>query len=294
MITFINEELFSTVCEKKEGKDGRPDFFRTIIQSSMNVIDKKNPDSVAPKVIEHVLHTAEDNLNKENTRVGVKFMNGRGFVRLNQKESNKYDTPVFFIAIPYNGFVVPVQRSKSFQIYKGFTVTVNDPINFGGDTYKHVAYLMLVPNRKVLEDEETPCEFVMESFSTRKDNDTQKTIKTTCTVEFYLRNDEHCFMVLTNQEETDPVNVSDYSGKRTFPIVNFKKNGGKKPDANAKEEGEAKREEKPKVNKARTPVDHLTHRATTKSLDDMLKDADLNEAKPSRKKNKNKRKKKRR
>lgn len=293
MIDFINKEFFSTICEKKEGKDGKPDFFRTIIKSSMSVIDKRNPDTSAPKVIEHVLHTAEDNLNKENTRIGVKFVNDRGFVRLNQKESNKYDTPVFFIAIPYNGFVVPIQRSKSFQIYKGFNVTVDDPIEFNGDTYKHIAYLMLVPNKKILEDEDTPCEFIMESFSIRKDG-TKKTLKSTCTIEFYLRNDECNYTIITNQEETNPVNVSDYAGKRTFPIVILKKNGNEK-SRNVAENKDIK-EARPRVNKAKTPTEHLTHRLPTKSLDDMIRDADMSKAVPKtdRKRNKNKKKKKRR
>ena len=293
MITFINKELFSTICEKMEGKDGRPDFFRTIIQSSMNVVNKKKPGSASPKVIEHVLHTAENNLNKENTRVGIKFANDRRFVRLNQKESNKYDTPVFFIAIPYNGFVVPIQKSRNFKIYKGFTVTVDEPVEFNSCTYKHVAYIMLEPNQVILEEENNLCEFIMESFSTRKQGDEQKTFKSTCRIDFYLRDNECDYTINTMQEETGPVNVNDYAGKKTFPTFVFKKNMTSSRSNSTREDEKGKREEKP-VNKAKTPVNHLTYHTTTKSLDEMIRDVDMNNDKSNRKKSKNKRRKKRR
>lgn len=291
MITFINKDLFSTVCEKKEGKDGRPDYFRTIINSSMNVVNKRNPDSNAPRVIEHVLHTSED-MNKDNTQIGVKLVNDRSFIRLNQKASNKYDSPVFFIAIPYNGFVVPVERSRNFQIYKAITVSIDDPIEIGDDTFKHVAYIMLVPNRKVLEDEKTPCEFVMESFSTRNDDDSQKTIKSTCTIEFYLRNDECDYEITTKQEETDPVNIDDYAGKSKFPITIPKKKYNKNHSEN--EKTSRPRENKQKDNKAKTPVDHLTHRIPSKSLEEMISDADLDSGRPKSKRGKKSKGKKKR
>ena len=285
MIKFINEDLFSKEVEKMDGREGRPDFYRTIVRTGMNVVDKKNPKKVAPKVVEHVLHTKEDNWNEENTRVGSKFVNDHGFLRVSQKATNKFDTNVFFIAIPYNGFVTPVERSKNFTIYKGFTVTLEDPIGIGDDTYKHIAYLILVPNRIVIEDEKEACEFSITSYSSRTDGEDKKTIKVTTTIEFYNRDGDCDYEVTTKTEESDPVNFEDYAEKKIFPITlprpkeNKPKNvggGNRKPYVKNNRPPAKKEYHKPdRRNKPKHSSGGLTQKLPKKSLEQMIRDADL-------------------
>lgn len=298
MITFINEDLFSIVAEKKEGKEGRPDYYRSIVSSSMNVENRRNPDNPAPKVIEHVLHTDEE-LNKTNTQIGVRMVDKRSIIRLNQKDTNKYDTAVFFIAAPYNGFVIPVERSNKFQIYKGFTTTLVDPVEVGEDTYKHVAYLILVPNRKLLLNDEL-CDFNLESFSNRTVDGEQTTIKTTYTIEFYLRDGVCDYAITSTEEETDPVNASDYKGKKTFPIFIPKKkednqNKGKKPNGKDGKPSGNRPSNRSKNglyqnNRSNDSNEHLTHHVSD-SLDDMIRNAELDDGhvKNKRGKKRNKR-----
>lgn len=321
MITFINEHLFAKTCEKKDGVDGRPDFYRTIVKTSMDVIDKKDAEKIGPRVVEHVLHTAEDNWNKENTQLNVKTVENRHFIRLNQKAENKYDANVFFIAIPYNGFVVPMERSDNVRIYKAFTVTIKDPIAIGDTTYKHVAYLIVIPNQKVVEEDGVACELEVKSYASLYEDDRQKTLLSTTTIEFYDREGVCDYEITTKTEESEPVNMDDFLGAKTFPIFYPRKRndskqprkpmpprnnrpkernergykGGKKPVDKKDDKPVQNRQQKPKLNKTKTPPEHLTQRiGGGKSLEQMIRDAELDSGRPAHKRGKGKKGKKRR
>lgn len=322
MITFINEHLFTKTCEKKDGVDGRPDFYRTIVDTSMDVIDKKDAEKIGPRVVEHVLHTAEDNWNKENTQINVKSVENRNYIRLNQKAENKYDTNVFFIAIPYNGFIVPLERSNNVRIYKAFTVTIKDPIAIEDSTYKHVAYLIVVPNQKVVEEDGVACELEIKSYASLYEDDRQKTLLSTTTIEFYDREGTCDYEITTKTEETAPVNMDDFLGEKTFPIFYprpKKKNDAKQPRKpmaprnnrpkerygrgnpgrtkpfNKKYDKPAPNQQREKVDKTKTPPEHLTQRlGSGKSLEQMIRDAELDSGRPAYKRGKGKKGKKRR
>lgn len=292
MITFINEWLFSKTTEKMDGRDGRPDFYRTIISTGMAaVVDKKNPEKVTSRVIEHVLHTKEDNWNVENTRVGVKFKNNRGFLRISQKDTNRFDTNVFFIAIPYNGFIAPVERSKNFTIYKAFTVTVEEPIPAEGESFKHVAYLILVPNRKVIEDEKTACEICITGYSTRTDEEEKKTIKRTTTIEFYNRGGVCDYEITTKDESVLPVNMEDYTKQRIFPVTLPRKNDnhgnlGEKP----RKQNHQGNKPPQKKDYKKTSEPKRNSEPKKKTLDQMIKDAEFDSGHVKHKRGKNRKK----
>lgn len=249
MITFINDLLFSTITEKKEGKEGRPDYYRTIVNSAMNVLDKKGSRTTAPKVIEHILHTEEDNFNMQNTQIRLSWNENRPFVRLNQKESNTEDMLVYLIAIPYNGFIVPVEKTSMYQVYKGLTVTLEKPIDFEGDRYKHIAYVTLVPNQKILDgnakvDEQTaekqPCEFVLETYSTHEEGKGKE--QTTVTVckkwKIVFDADPAKTQIFTFEEVTDPVNFDEYRGKYIFALPEKPKDKSEKRENDKKSTSE--------------------------------------------------------
>lgn len=219
MITLLNEGLFEQVTEHREGKNGKPDYFRTIISSSIESIDKKDPSVKCKRVVDHVLHTAEDNFNQENTRILVDWSSNRPFVKINQGDRNRYDTPVYMIAIPYNGFIAPIEKSNTFRIYKAFTIkTEKRDIEFDGQTYGRVAYMTVVPNVNLLSQDvkegETPEDVVM-TFQTfnliGKD-----TVKTTWTIQF-MEDETKTFMNVES-ENVDPVDSKEYIGKKVFPI----------------------------------------------------------------------------
>lgn len=310
MITFINESLFSLNVEKRDGKNGAPDYYRTIIKSSEKTINKKNPGNAEQKVIEHVLHTSEDNFNEENTRINLKWVDGRPLVRLNQQNINKMDTPVFLIAIPYNGFIVPVERSQMYRIYKGFTVTLENPIVFEGNTYKHIAYITLVPNQKLLDPDgkNESCEFNLTSFSTVVDpvegsNDiTYRRVSTIC---FSVEDGKIAHSLYEDVKAVDPVNMDDYKGKRLFPLPKPKQKKNepgkmerknKKPpviNPNKKkvvQPNNPKNIKKPVLNKSDgtfgTPV-------VSKSLDEMIAESEKDMRDKRRRPDKNRRKKRR-
>lgn len=307
MITFINEEFFSMEVEKRDGKDGAPDYYRTIIKSSEKIINKKNPEN-NEKVIEHVLHTAQDNFNEENTRINLKWVNDRPLVRINQKDINKSDTPVFLIAIPYNGFIIPIERSWAYRIYKGFTVTLENPVLFEGNTYKHIAYITLVPNQKRLDPDgiNESCEFSLTSFSTINDPveaENDVTYKKVSTITFSVLDGEIVANVTNDVEKTDPVDMNDYKGKRLFPLPKQKNQDTKKPEVKNKkppvinpnkkknvQPNNPKNIKKPVLNKSDgtfgTPV-------VTKSLDQMIEESEKDMRDKQRKSSRNRKKKRR-
>ena len=296
MITFINEELFTKIVEKRDGKDGRPDFYRTIIQSSSDVITKRNGKILtAPKTIEHVLHVEKDNFNVENTDLHVKWVDNRPLIRLNQKPENQTDLSVFLIAIPYNGFMVPVQKSRAYRVYKGIDTTLETPIEFEGKSFKHIAYITLVPNGKLLasiEDgsEDGPTTFEFVSYSTRKENDVQVTTKTTFSLDFSLVNGEIWVEKTVNAEECDPVNREELRRGPLFPLlVNPKKRRNPAKNTNESDRPVYNPKLYPKATEYiidNTPPDN--------SLSDMIRDAKLNDTDTRPNRNSGKKKKKRR
>lgn len=215
MITILNEELFEKVTEHRDGKNGKPDYFRTIISSSIESVDKKDPTVKCKRVVDHVLHTAEDNFNKENTRILVDWTTNRPFVKINQGDRNRYDAPVYMIAIPYNGFIAPIEKSNAYRIYKAFTIrSEKKDIEFQDHMYGRVAYMTVVPNVNLFADDQETEEVEMEIQVFGMEG--KDTVKTTWTIHF--RKDEVTSFVTYQSEIVDPVNSDDYLGKKVFPI----------------------------------------------------------------------------
>lgn len=251
MITFINESLFSIESEKRDGKDGAPDYYRMIVSSSMPVLNRRNVEEKSPKVIEHILYTQEDNFNQLNTSIRMSWVNKRKIVLLNQKPTNEIDMPVYIIAVPYNGFITPIEKSDMYDIYKGSTVTLEDPIEYQENTYKHIVYITMVPKMT----EEKPAVFTIEGFSIRKDleGEDQKTFKTVWTFEFKKEEDGSInYEMKSDTSECEPVEFEHSQGAQLFPIVQPmprpKKTQQKKPVRNNKPNG------KPQDNNKRKPV----------------------------------------
>lgn len=230
MIKLMNDSLISTITEKKDGKDGRPDFYRMIISSSIATPDKKKDGEKSKRVIEHVLFTQEDNFNKENTRILVDWKTGRPFVKIHQGERNQYDTPVYIIAIPYNGFIIPVEKSPMYRIYKAINVKADRRnIEFEDKKYNQVMYLTVVPNTKMMTDEKSVL-LTVDCYSKDKDD----TIKTTWTITF--NSDMDKTFIEQTSEITDPIDQTQYKGIKTFQIFTGPK--PKKDDEDADKSSE--------------------------------------------------------
>lgn len=299
MITFINESLFSKISEKKEGKDGAPDYYRMIVSSAMPVINRNNPEDPSPKVIEHILHLKEDNFNKENTYIRIKWIEKRRIVLLNQKPTNKIDIPVYLIAIPYNGFIIPIEKSDKYRIYKGVTVTLEDPIEYFDNTYKHIAYITLVPKF----GKEGKSVLTITGYSIRKDlkfesNKDHQSFKTTWSITFTKTDEGVDYEIDTKTEECEDVEFEPQQGSHIFPIVtpdDFpKKKPARKPGVNRKPQrkpqnnqngnrkyskpssGDNKRppSSKPGGNNRKRPSGNNfnSNKPLTSSLEDMLRD----------------------
>lgn len=219
MIKFINPELFQLSTVLEHGKSG--DFYKTTVSSSVQTTNQKTGEKMN-RIITTILSATED-FDDSETNVAIKTTatkNGTTRVSLNVFDNIKYDTDVYLAAIPFNGFIEEIEQSFDYRIYRGLMVKSDKRnIEFQGETFKKVAYMIIVPNLGLLKEDHKYHQDVLTlkvssyNLETRDDN-TQDTVKYTTTLTF----DNDGYNVDFATESVDPVNKEDFNGKVIFPI----------------------------------------------------------------------------
>lgn len=230
MIKIINEELFNVISTKEENENG--EFFKTAYNTSFDVKNAKT-GKMAPRIITTAISPEEDpNNGNVNIHSNVnKFGNLR--VSLRTDERNKHDVNVYLIAIPFNGFIQEIEKSFNYRIYRGLVIHSDKKnIEFNGETYKKVAYMMVVVNEKMFDEDHKyhtdTIDLTVNTFNLETDPDTQEkyTVQTTNTVSF-TKNGSY----FTRDVKTvDPIDPEDFKNKMVFPI--FKDNRANKSGKN--------------------------------------------------------------
>ena len=280
MINFINKELFKVTTEKVSNEHG--EYYKTDVTTAMNVL-KKQDKKPGKQIITKIISPSED-YNAENTAINTLPLNsGRNRVSIKSSERNKYDSRIYMLALPFNGFAEPLEDTHLYKIHKGMIArSPKRNIGLNGLSYKKVLYLMLTLNEAVFAEDhkyhtdEIVLKFVSYNLESKQDGEAENatTVKTTITVTFTADGVDYEMV----SETVDPVNPDDFKGKRLFRVFE-KKSAAQKKDNYEKHQVE-KSDEKPTS-------------AGKTDLDDMIaqyqKDASRNEKSRNRKGGKKKR-----
>ena len=257
MIKFINKELFNV--ETVQGENDHGVYYKTMISSQTEV---KNPKTgeMNKKIIASIISPNED----YNTNISIQTKNVGKSTRISIKSSerNKFDTDVYFVAIPFNGFIEEIAPSFQYRIYRGIILqNEKRSIEFNGESYKKIAYMIVVPNTSVFKEDHKyhvdEISLVVNSYNLESQEDgSKKTIKKSDTIIFTKDNVE----VKVDNTETEPVNADDYKGKKIFPL--YKPANKDNKSFNKKPSNKSKEFKKEFNNNSKSK----------KSLDDMLND----------------------
>ena len=214
MIRFINKELF----DLKNVTTDRDTFVRTNVSTAMKVVKMKKSDEMEQRIVTIIKSETED-YNGEHVAIHAsKNKYGKTQISISSNSRNRYDSSLYLIAIPFNGFAEPIAKSNQYRIYKGMVVQSNKRnIEFAGDRYKKVLYLIVEPNFSLLKDDhknhvdELSLVFTSYNLETRADNHVA-TVKSTNIIKFGPD------YIVEDIEEVDPVNPEDFKGKELFPL----------------------------------------------------------------------------
>lgn len=236
MIHIINPELFQITTNERENEKGS--YFQTVVASAMKVKRGKN-DKYASNQILTTINCPVEDYNSTKTVVQMVEKNGKCRTTVRANDKNKYDTEVYLIAIPFNGFIGKITDSKFYRIYRGLIVkSFKKDIEWNGELYTKCAYMVVTPNHLVFNEDHkhhTDCiNLSIETYclNTNKNDPTDvKTVKTTVTTSFYKDNSE----VRVVNEEVDPVNPEDFKGKEIFPLYQLKQTSDVRKSKKTKE-----------------------------------------------------------
>lgn len=223
MIKLINESLFKQKTKSCENKDGNGNIFLTTFKSAVKTPNPSLKGGLSARNIVTVMHTEEDNFNKQNTKINSFIgKDSKTTLRISQGDYRD-DTTVYFLAIPYSGIMVPIPETKEFRIYRGLTVrAAKRTIEYNDEKFNKIAFVIMTINQNVFDPNykyyKDHLEFVVETYNLEDDTvnkDVKKTVKTTITVTFYPDKDP---VYATKMEEVDPINPKDYMGEKIFPL----------------------------------------------------------------------------
>ena len=144
MIKIINPELFKLETTVEKSENGN--YFKTLVSSAIKVSSQKNGEKINRNIT--TIFSGEEDYNSNNVGIrtvkveGTKFLiNGSVRVSINSSENNTYDTNIYLIAIPFNGFIEEIEKSFQYRIYRGIMVKADKrTIEFNGKTYKKIVY----------------------------------------------------------------------------------------------------------------------------------------------------------
>ena len=219
MIKFINKSLFNITTEEKTSEKGS--YFETTVSSSVEVKNRKT-NEMNRRVITKIISDTED-FNAENTSIQVKTTKlGSSKVGLRSSNQNQNNTTIYLVAIPFNGIIKPIEKLFDYRIYKGIILTAEKrTIEFNNELYKKIAYMVLIPNETLFEEDHKYhkdwLELSVESYNleSNPDTDEKKCIKSISTVTF-LKDGNDGYDIIS--EECEPVDPKLYKGSNIFPI----------------------------------------------------------------------------
>lgn len=220
MIHIVNPELFQVTTTQKENEKGS--YFQTVVASAMKVKRGKNDKCATNQVLTTIISPVED-YNSTKSMVQMVRKDGKSRTTVRANDQNKYDTPVYLIAIPFNGFIGKISDSKLYRIYRGLIIkSLKKDIEWRGNFYKKCAYMVVTPNSAVFaEDHKYHTDEIVFSVETyclntnKEDANDVTTVKTTVT----LTIDQNGVKDISVLDETvDPVNPADFKGKEVFPL----------------------------------------------------------------------------
>lgn len=227
MIKFINDQFFEQDIQKMTNTEDGRTYYKNFITSSLEVEDKKT-NEMKKRVVTTVYHNQED-YNQDNCMVRSTATKGGGVrVSISSNVRNRFDTNIYLVAIPFNGFLEKIEDTPQYRIYRGFVVSAKKrSIEWAGDLYKKIAYMIVVPNAGMMKEDARNhvdlIKLVMRSYNieTVEGEKDPITVKTTNTIEFYP--DGHT-NTLIETDNVDPVDPENFRGIPFFPIFRPKSN----------------------------------------------------------------------
>lgn len=220
MITLINPELFNLTTTKEKNAKGE-EYYKTVVSSSVQVKHNKT-NEMFNRVITTITHETE-NYNDTNVYVHNTKMQNNGIrTSITSSSANSVNVNAFLIAIPFNGFLSEIKRSFQYRIYKGFVLrTDKKSIEFNGNHYKKVAYMVVVPNELLLKEDHKyhtdELKMTVDAYNLDTKDENVITILTSTDIVF-KENGVSEYSV--NSGEVEPVNAEDFNHKLVFPIYN--------------------------------------------------------------------------
>ena len=217
MIKFINERLFDVATKTSSNEE----FYRTTVKAAIQT--KNNTNGEVTQRTVGVITSAKESLD-DNVRIWSTMNEGKQVTKISVSDRNKFDTDVYFIAIPFNGIIKPISKSYDFKIYKGFTVrNEKRNIEFEGKTYKKIAYMIVVPNSAVFDENHKYAkdELTLRVETVNLENcedGTKDTIQTTTEIIFT----KDGVKVANFEEVTEPIDSKQFINKKVFPIFQIK------------------------------------------------------------------------
>lgn len=256
MIKFINEDLFKITTEKVSNDHG--EYYKSDVTTAMNIIRGK--EKTPGKQLITKIISSDENYNANNTAVSVlKLNSGNKKISIKSSERNKYDSRIYMIALPFNGFAEPLEETHLYKIHKGMIARSNKRnIKLDDGTYKKVLYLMVTLNEAVFSEDhkyhtdEIVLKFVSYNLESLDDG-TSTTIKTVITVTFTENHVEY----VTDSTDVDPINQDEFKGKRLFKV--FEKRSTDKKERTKIENADDSEKEKQSVpvNTKKTDLDEM-------------------------------------
>lgn len=303
MITFINEDLLKFEDVEKNLKNGSIEHVISI-SSATNIV-QKTPDKVDgekmynKKVIIPIadIVSKDSNYQTEKLRfVSIKRAHNDN-LKIIADSKTPFDSHFIVIAFPYNGTLKPLPEKMPFRIVRGIIAHSHYyTIKYNGKKYNKCLYMVIVPNMKMLE-EENPSRrdtlyFKIDAFNPIKENGeiTSKSLQQTLSIHI-TKND---VSARTMERVVDSINIKDFEERPVWklfslpekpkkPVKKFQKRKGEnqngkkqsyyKKGSNFKK-GDTKRSPDLRTNRIAGKYSSAPHRKNaSSSLDDMMKKA---------------------
>lgn len=233
MISYVNEHLFDNeiLSEDNTWDNGERYAREAIKTSSMMTRKDKETGEVRPSQKTLAMWNRGD--SDSNTRIISTIGGPYNAVRVNIKTSKnvKYDSDIFCIAIPFAGYVLPMDEAEDLDIFKAAIVQSEEYFDhIDGNRYRKAVYAIVRPNYHAANQDtmeyEHSADFVIrfaQSNKTRKGQDTTNAkwkIRTVC-VHFKADGD---FELSESVEEVpydafDPESTKDVTLFPTVPPI---------------------------------------------------------------------------
>ena len=236
MIHFINKELFKLKSETKE--IGNQKVLSTVAYSSVFVKDVRNPEKKINRIVGIITSDTDPEKDPANGKIWVQNVQEdnreKKVLKISCSDKNRYDMNIFFVAIPFNGFLEPIPEDYGYRIYRSVFVTgERQSIEFHGKMYKKILYLILVPNMTLFskdnEHHRDVIEFVTNSYhleSNPEDRKNKRTVKVVNTLRI-TNNLEDIQHMDTTSTIVDPIKPDAFKNVTLVPIYDPTKNRSK-------------------------------------------------------------------